>query len=72
MVKELVHIVITAALWGWVLRMGQVWRAKTGMVEPCDYEAVVAIINRWSSRNLEAPHLMQCLVFMPDKLKFDF
>lgn len=63
-VKELVPIVIAAAVWGseWQGRTVQVW---------CDNAAVVAIINQGSSRNKEAMHLARCLAFVLAKREFE-
>ena len=62
-VKELLPIVIAAALWGpgWV---GKTVRAQ------CDNAAVVAIVNSGSSREPEAMHLLRCLVFLQAKYSF--
>ena len=62
-VKELIPITIAAGLWG------PQWRGQSVKVW-CDNEAVVAIINQNSSRDLEAMHLVRCLAFI--MAKFDF
>ena len=62
-VKELVPIVISAAIWG------HLWREKTVLVQ-CDNMAVVSIINRGSSKNKEAMHLARCLAFIAGKFEF--
>ena len=62
-VKELVPIVISAAIWG------HSWREKTVLVQ-CDNTVVVSIVNQTSSNNKEAMHLARCLAFIPGK--FDF
>ena len=62
-VKELAPIAIAAGLWGpqWREQSVKVW---------CDNEAIVAIINQNTSRDLEAMHLVRCLAFI--MAKFDF
>ena len=62
-VKELLPITIAAGLWGpqWRGQSVQVW---------CDNEAVVAIINQGTSRDLEAMHLVRCLAFIMAKCEF--
>lgn len=62
--KELVPIVIGAAIWG------EEWRGQTVRVW-CDNAAVVSTINRGSSRNREAMHLARCLAFIKAKLECD-
>lgn len=62
-VKELVPIVLAAALWG------SKWRGK-GVMSYCDNAAVVAIINKGSSREAEAMHLLRCLAFLKAKFQF--
>ena len=62
-VKELIPIVIAAALWG------REWQGKSVLVQ-CDNAAVVSIINHGSSKNPEAMHLMRCLVFIAAKWEF--
>lgn len=59
-VKELVPIVLAAAVWG------DQWKGKTVRAE-CDNEAVVAIINQG---NQEVMHLMRCLAFVAAKFQF--
>ena len=58
--KELIPIVIAAAIWG---------RAWTGLVVccRCDNEAVVAVINKRTSKDAELMHLLRCLVFFEAK-----
>ncbi len=55
--KELVPIVIAAALWG------PEWRGQTVMAW-CDNAAVVTIVTKGQSRDKEAMHLTRCLAFM--------
>ena len=62
-VKELVPIVLAAAIWG------PDWKGKT-VKSRCDNAAVVAIINSGSSRVQEAMHLMRCLAFIAAKYEF--
>ena len=60
--KELVPIVIAAAIWG------RSWEGKT-IQAWCDNAAVVIhIVNHGSSRNQEAMHLARCLAFIKAKL----
>jgi hypothetical protein len=59
-VKELVPIVISAAIWGGA------WQGKTVRFQ-CDNTAVVSIINHGSSNNKEAMHLARCLAFVAGK-----
>ena len=54
MVKELIPIVIAAAIWGCF------WRGKT-VKALCDNAAVVTIINQGTSQDQEVMHLMQSL-----------
>lgn len=62
-IKELVPIVLGAAVWGreWYGRTVQVW---------CDNSAVVAILNWGNSQDPEAMHLMRCLAFIKAKFQF--
>ena len=60
--KELVPIVVAAAVWG------QDWQGQTVQVW-CDNTAVVNIINKGSSRDKDAMHLARCLAFI--EAKFD-
>ena len=62
-VKELISIVIAAAVWG--LR----WRGSSIQVL-CDNAAVVAILNQNSSRDKEVMHLVRCLAFITAKFQF--
>ncbi len=62
-VKELLPIVIAAAVWG------PNWAGKTVRAH-CDNSAVVAIVNSGSSREPEAMHLLRCLAFLEAKYSF--
>ena len=62
--KELVPIVLAAALWG------QRWVGKTVMAR-CDNSAVVAVINKGSSKEPEVMQLLRCLTFIQAKHQFD-
>ena len=55
-IKEMIPIVLAAALWG------QSWRGKSILIQ-CDNMAVVHIINQGSSKNKVAMHLARCLSF---------
>ena len=61
--KEMVPIVIVAALWG------PTWRGKSVLVQ-CENSAVVSIINHGASKNQDTMHLARCLAFIT--AKFDF
>ena len=62
-VKELIPIVVAAALWGtdWT---GEVVKVR------CDNAAVVACINKESSKEREVMHLLRCLVFIAARYQF--
>lgn len=62
-VKEMVPVVISAAIWG------SVWSGKTVRLL-CDNMAVIHIVNHGTSKNQEAMHLARCLAFIAGK--FDF
>ena len=62
-IKELVPIVLAAAVWG------AQWQGLTVQAE-CDNAAVVSIINQGTSRNQEVMHLMRCLAFVMAKFQF--
>ena len=62
-VKELIPIVVAAALWG------ESWLGKSVRVRN-DNAAVVAVINSGSSRDQEVMHLMRCLVFISARFNF--
>ena len=59
-VKELMPIVLAAAVWG------RAWSAKTVKAQ-CDNIAVVAMVNSGSSIESEAMHLLRCLAFLQAK-----
>ena len=62
-VKELIPIVLGAAVWG------REWQGlSVGAL--CDNAAVVAIINWGNSRDQEVMHLMRCLAFIQAKWHF--
>ena len=62
-VKELVPIVLAAAVWG------REWKGKCVM-SYCDNSAVVAIVNKGDSKEPEAMHLLRCLAFLKAKFQF--
>ncbi len=62
-VKEMVPIVISAAIWG------PLWRGINVLAQ-CDNMAVVSIVNHGFSKNEDAMHLARCLAFIA--AKFDF
>ena len=62
-VKELVPIVLAAAVWG------SDWRGRNVM-SYCNNAAVVAILNKGDSKEPQVMHLMWCLAFL--KVKFQF
>ena len=59
-VKELLPIVIAAALWG------AQWAGKTVRAQ-CDNAAVVAVLRSRTSRESEVMHLLRCLAFLEAK-----
>ena len=61
--KELLPIVVAAAIWG------REWRSQTVLAR-CDNMAVVAIVNSGSCREREAMHLRRCLAFLEAKGAF--
>ena len=61
--KELIPIVIGAAIWG------RQWSEKVILCQS-DNAAVVAIINSGVSRDAEVMHLIRCLVFIAAKCNF--
>ena len=63
-VKELVPVVIAAAVWG------RRWRGKTVRVWS-DNAATVSIVNRGTSHEKKAMHLARCLAFMKAKGEFE-
>lgn len=62
-IKELVPIVIAAAVWG------AAWKGKVVLAQ-CDNAAVVEIINHGSSKNPEAMQLTRCLAFIAARREF--
>ena len=62
-IKELIPIVVAAAVWG------HRWVGMTVQVR-CDNAGVVGIVNRGSSKDQEAMHLMRCLAFIAAKYQF--
>ena len=62
-VKELVPIVLAAAVWG------KQWQGKNVMAY-CDNQAVVAIINKGDSKDPDCMHLIRCLTFFRAKFHF--
>ena len=62
-VKELIPIIIAAAIWG------PKWRGHTIQVL-CDNAAVVAILNKNSSKDSEIMHLIRCLAFITARFQF--
>ena len=63
-IKELVPIVLAAAVWG------KDWQGQSVQAR-CDNSAVVAILNWGNSNDSEVMHLMQCLVFIKARFQFD-
>ena len=63
MAKELLPIVVAAAVWG-----GS-WAGKTVRAR-CDNQSVVATINTGSCREAETMHLRRCLAFLEAKGQF--
>ena len=59
-VKELIPIVLAAAVWG------QWWQGGVVLCR-CDNEAVVAVIKSRTSRDMELMHLLRCLAFIEAK-----
>ena len=62
-VKELVPIVLAAAVWG------TSWMGRNVM-SYCDNAAVVAILNKGDCKEPQAMHLMRCLAFLKAKFQF--
>lgn len=62
-VKELLPIVVGAAVWG------SMWRGKS-VRALCDNMAVVAVIGSGTSKEVEAMHLRRCLAFLEAKHAF--
>lgn len=59
-VKELLPIVLAAAVWG------SQWAGKTIRAQ-CDNMAVVTMVNNHTGREAEAMHLLRCLAFLEAK-----
>lgn len=62
--KELLPIVIAAAIWG------KGWRGRTVLCR-CDNAAVVALINSGYCKHETAMHLLRCLFFIAAHFDFD-
>jgi len=62
-VKEMLPIVIAAAIWG------KKWKGGTVQVR-CDNSAVVSIINQGTSHDHQAMHLARCLAFIMAEHQF--
>ena len=62
-IKELVPIVLAAAVWG------RAWHGLT-IQRLCDHSAVVAILNWGNSQDPDVMHLMRCLAFIKAKFQF--
>ena len=62
--KELLPIVIAAAIWG------KAWRGHTVFCH-CDNAAVVALINAGYCKHETAMHLLRCLFFIAAHFDFD-
>ena len=63
MVKELIPIVIAAAVWG------KHWTGHTVQCK-CDNDSVVAVIASRTSKNTAVMHLLRCLFFFEASLNF--
>lgn len=61
--KELIPIVIAAALWG------KFWEGQMVLCR-CDNEAVVAVLNKRTSKDSDLMHLLRCLTFFEAKFSF--
>lgn len=62
-VKELVPVVISAAIWG------HTWQGNSEQIH-CDNMAVVSTVNQGTSKNQEVMHLISFLAFIAGKLDF--
>ena len=62
-VKELLPIVLAAAVWG------NNWKGRNVM-SYCDNAAVVAILSKGDCKEPQAMHLMRCLAFLKAKFQF--
>ena len=63
-VKELVPIVVAAAIWG------KSWAGGTVLAK-CDNAAVVAMINKGNCKEQECMHLLRCLSFIGVEFNFN-
>ena len=61
--KEMIPIVIAAAMWG------KAWEGEVVCCR-CDNEAVVAVLNKRSSKDPDLMHLLRCLTFFEAKFSF--
>ena len=61
--KEFIPIVIAAALWG------KSWSGRVVCCR-CDNEAVVAVLNKRTSRDGDLMHLLRCLIFFEAQFSF--
>lgn len=64
-IKELVPVVVAAALWG------RRWQGRHVRFH-CDNTAVVAMLSKWSAGPVSAHHLLRCLYFYSAYYQFDF
>ena len=62
-VKELIPIVLAAAVWG------KEWRGGSVTCR-CDNQTVVSVLASRSSRNAEIMHLLRCLFFIEARMQF--
>ena len=62
-VKELVPIVLAAAVWGCE-------QAGQNVIALCDNSAVVAVLRKGNSRGQPVMHLMRCLAFLKAHFQF--
>ena len=63
-VKEMVPIVVVAAIWG------RSWAGSTVLAK-CDNAAVVAMINNGNCKEQECIHLLRCLSFIGAEFSFN-
>ena len=61
--KELVPVVLSAAVWG------SDWRGRNVM-SYCNNAALVVILNKGDCKELQVMHLVQCLAFLKAKFQF--
>jgi len=64
-VKEMIPVVISAAIWG------HNWTGKQVLFR-CDNMSVVSVLNHWSSKDVHLSHLSRCLFFFAAYHKFTF